>query len=38
MKDGSIGTVLSRKKQSHSTIEHSLFENISGGKNVGRAD
>jgi hypothetical protein len=33
MKDGSIGTVLSRKQQSNSTIENLLFENISDGKN-----
>jgi hypothetical protein len=30
MKDGSIGTVLLRKQQTNSTIENSLFENISG--------
>ena len=38
MKDGSIGTVFLRKQQSNSTIENSLFENISGGKNDGLAD
>jgi hypothetical protein len=38
MKDSSIGTVFSRKQQSNSTIENSLFENISCGKNDGRAD
>jgi hypothetical protein len=38
MKDGSIRTVLSHKQQSNSTIEYSLFENISDGKNDGWAD
>jgi hypothetical protein len=37
MKDSSIGTVHSHKYQSNSTIENSLFENISGEKNDGRA-
>jgi hypothetical protein len=38
MKNGSIGIAFSRRQQSNSTIENSLFENISGGKNNGRAD
>jgi hypothetical protein len=38
MKDHSIRTGLSRKYKSNSTIQHSLFENISGGKNDGQLD
>jgi hypothetical protein len=36
MKDHGIRTGLSRKYKSNSTIQHSLFENISGGKNDGQ--
>jgi hypothetical protein len=30
MKDCSIGTILSHKQQSNSSMENPLFENISG--------
>jgi hypothetical protein len=38
MKDCSIGTILSHKQQSNSSMENSLFENISGKGGEGWTD